>query len=400
MSKPNFARPHVAELLRRLAEPRRFIQVLAGARQVGKTTVARQAAERSGLPWRYASADEPTLRDAHWIAAQWDAARLLADEAGPAGALLVLDEVQKVAGWSDAVKAQWDADTHADRPLQVVLLGSAPLLVRRGLGDSLTGRFELIRLPHWSFAEMRAAFGCSADQYVLHGAYPGAAALVNQPDRWARYVRDAIVEPTIARDVLLLSRVDKPALLRQLFLLGCEYSGQVLSYTKMLGQLQDAGNTTTLAHYLDLLAGARLLAGIPKYAGGAVRRRGSSPKLQVLNTALMTALSGLSPADTRADPVTWGRLTESAVGAHLANAAASGACELFYWRARGREVDFVVRANRKLTAVEVKSGRPPAALPGMAAFTEAFRPARTLLVGPGGIDVAAFLETPVGDWAE
>ena len=396
MSEPTFARPYVAALLRRLAGPRRFIQVLAGARQVGKTTVARQAAERSGLPWRYASADEPTLRDAHWVAAQWDAARLLA--AGAGRALLVLDEVQKVAGWSDAVKAQWDADTHAGRPLKVILLGSAPLLVRHGPGDSLTGRFEPIRLPHWSFVEMREAFGCSADQYVLHGGYPGAAVLLDEPDRWARYVRDVIVEPTIARDVLLPSRVDKPALLRQLFHLGCEYSGQVLSFTKMLGQLQDAGNTTTLAHYLDLLAGAGMLAGIPKYAGGAVRRRGSIPKLQVLNTALMTALSGLTPAETRADPVLWGRLTESAVGAHLANAAASGVCELFYWRDRGREVDFVVRAGRKLTAVEVKIGRPPAALPGMAAFTKAFQPARTLLVGPGGIDVATFLETPVKDW--
>ena len=398
MSELTFTRPHVAELLRRLAEPRRFIQVLAGPRQVGKTTVARQAAERSGLPWRYASADEPTLRDAHWIAAQWDTARLLADAAGAGGALLVLDEVQKVAGWSDAVKAQWDADTHAGRPLKAALLGSAPLLVRRGLGDSLTGRFELIRLPHWSFAEMREAFGWSADRYLLHGAYPGAAALVDQPDRWARYVRDAIVEPTIARDVLLLSRVDKPALLRQLFHLGCEYSGQILSYTKMLGQLQDAGNTTTLAHYLDLLAGAGLIAGVPKYAGGAVRRRGSSPKLQVLNTALMTALSGQTPAEAQADPVFRGRQTESAVGAHLANAAAAGACELFYWRDRGREVDFVVRAGRKLVGIEVKSGRAPDALPGMAAFAEAFRPTRTLLVGPGGVDVATFLETPVGDW--
>lgn len=270
MSKPNFARPHVAELLRRLAEPRRFIQVLAGARQVGKTTVARQAAERSGLPWRYASADEPTLRDAHWIAAQWDATRLLADGVDPAGALLVLDEVQKVAGWSDAVKAQWDADTHADRPLQVVLVRRA---AERGahLGEAPVREADQLEPAGQAVAEAAADEQRGrAEQYVLHGAYPGAAALVNQPDRWARYVRDAIVEPTIARDVLLLSRVDKPALLRQLFLLGCEYSGQVLSYTKMLGQLQDAGNTTTLAHYLDLLAGAGMLAGIPKYAAGAV----------------------------------------------------------------------------------------------------------------------------------
>ena len=247
---------------------------------------------------------------------------------------------------------------------------------------------------------MRAAFGWSLDRYLFHGAYPGAAALAGEPDRWARYVRDALVEPTISRDVLLLSRVDKPALLRRLFELGCAYSGQILSYTKMLGQLQDAGNTTTLAHYLDLLAGAGMITGVPKYAGGAARRRGSSPKLQVFNTALMTALSGLTPAEARADREFRGRLIESAVGAHLVNAAAGGALEVFYWRDRGREVDFVVRAGRKLVALEVKSGRSPAALPGMAAFAAAFRPSRTLLVGGDGIALEEFLEKPVEHWVQ
>ena len=393
-----FSRRHVADLLRRLREPRRFIQVLSGARQVGKTTVARQVAERSGLPVRYASADEPTLRDAGWITAQWEAARLLVRGSGADGALLILDEVQKVTGWSDVVKGLWDADAYAGRPLKVVLLGSAPLLVRRGLGDSLAGRFEVLHLPHWSLAEMRAAFGWSTDQYLFYGAYPGAASLVDQPDRWARYIRDALIEPTIARDVLLLSRVDKPALLRRLFELGCAYSGQILSYTKMLGQLQDAGNTTTLAHYLDLLARAGMITGVPKYAGGAARRRGSSPKLQVFNTALITALSGLTPAEAQADREFQGRLTESAVGAHLVNASAGGACKVFYWRDRGREVDFVVRAGRKLTALEVKSGRAPAALPGLDAFAEAFRPHRTLVIGGDGIAVEEFLAQPVEHW--
>ena len=398
MSNPAFTRRHVTDLLGRLREPRRFIQVLSGARQVGKTTVARQVMERWGRPARYASADEPTLRDARWIQAHWEAARLLARDSGGADVLLVLDEVQKVTGWSDVVKSLWDADTHAGLPLKAVLLGSSPLLAQRGLGESLAGRFELLRLPHWSLAEMRAAFGWSLDRYLFHGAYPGAEALADQPERWARYVRDALVEPTISRDVLLLSRVDKPALLRRLFELGCAYSGQILSYTKMLGQLQDAGNTTTLAHYLDLLAGAGMLTGLPKYAGAAARRRGSSPKLQVFNTALMTALSGLTPAEARADREFWGRLTESAVGAHLVNAAADGAIEVFYWRDRGREVDFVVRAGRKLVALEVKSGRSPAALPGMAAFDAAFRPSRTLLVGGDGIAVENFLEKPVEHW--
>ena len=386
--------------MRRLREPRRFIQVLAGSRQVGKTTLVGQAAERSGLPTRHVSADEPTLRDTHWIQQQWEAARKLADDADAEGALLVLDEVQKVMGWSEAVKHLWDTDTRNGRRLRVVLLGAAPLLVERGLGESLAGRFEMLRLPHWSLAEMREAFDWSLEQYLFYGGYPGAAPLIRQPGRWMRYVRDSLIEPILSRDVLLLSRVDKPALLRRLLELGCAYSGQILSYTKMLGQLQDAGNTTTLAHYLDLLSGAGLVTGLQKYAGGGARRRASSPKLQVLNTALITAQAGITLAQARADRMFWGRLVESAVGAHLANAAAMDDCNLHYWRDRNREVDFVVSAGRTLVAIEVKSGRAPETLPGVAAFSEAFRPARKLLVGGDGIDLETFLSTPVGTWLE
>ena len=395
-----YSRPQTGELVQRLHEPRRFIQVVAGSRQVGKTTLAGQAARRSGLPTRHASADEPTLRNTQWLEQQWEAARSLADEADANGALLVLDEVQKVTGWSEAVKHLWDTDSRTGRRLKVVLLGSAPLLVERGLGESLAGRFEMLRLPHWSFAEMRDAFAWSLDQYLFYGGYPGAAPLIRQPARWTRYVRDALIEPILSRDVLLLSRVDKPALLRRLLELGCAYSGQILSYTKMLGQLQDAGNTTTLAHYLDLLAGAGLVTGLQKYAGGVARRRASSPKLQVLNTALITAQAGITLGQARADHAFWGRLVESAVGAHLANAAATGECEVHYWRERNREVDFVLRAGRSLVAIEVKSGRAPETLPGMAAFSEAFRPTRKLLVGGDGIDLETFLTAPIGKWLE
>lgn len=398
MSNQPYIRPQAADLSRRLSEPRRFLQVVAGARQVGKTTLVTQVAERSGLPHRFASADEPTLRGPEWIEQQWEAARLLAREAGNGGALLVLDEVQKVPRWSELVKRLWDEDTRAALPLKVVLLGSAPLLVQKGLTESLAGRFEILLLPHWSYPEMREAFGWSLDQYLFYGAYPGAAPLVGEPERWARYIRDSLIETTIARDVLLLSRVDKPALLRRLFELGCAYSGQILSYNKMLGQLQDAGNTTTLAHYLDLLAGAGMLVGLQKYPGGAARRRGSSPKLQVFNTALMTAQSGPTAEEARVDREFWGRLVESAVGAHLANAAAAGKCELFYWRDRNREVDFVVRSGRHVAAIEVKSGRPRHTQPGIAAFAEALRPARKLLVGGDGIPLEVFLSKPVDDW--
>ena len=396
--RTTFQRAHAAVLATRLAEPRRFLHVVAGPRQVGKTTLVQQVLAQLDRPSVFVSADEPALRDRAWLAAQWDRARLLAQTSGKQGAMLTLDEVQKIPDWSEAVKRLWDEDTRHRLPLRVVLLGSAPLLVQRGLSESLAGRFELLHLPHWSLTEMHAAFGFTLPQYLYFGGYPGAAPLVGDHARWRRYLLDALVETTIARDVMLLTRVDKPALLRRLFELGCRYSGQVLSYTKMLGQLHDAGNTTTLAHYLELLAGAGMLTGLSKYAGAAVRSRGSSPKLQVFNTALMTAQSGLTPQEARDDREYWGRLTESAVGAHLANAAASGDCELFYWREGNRDVDFVLRAGRRVVGIEVKSGRAPLAHSGLAAFTEAFKPKRTLLVGGDGIPVEEFLSRPVTDW--
>lgn len=394
----DFIRPQSTELLKRLREPRRFIQAVTGPRQVGKTTLVHQVAERSKIPCRFVSADEPTLQGAAWLSQQWEAARLLAREHPRTGALLIVDEVQKVSGWSESVKRLWDEDSRSRLSLKVVLLGSAPLLVARGLSENLAGRFEILHLPHWSFAEMHDAFGWSGDQYIFHGGYPGAAPLIEDHSRWSRYILDALIETTVSRDVLLLSRVDKPALLRRLFELSCRYSGQILSFTKMLGQLQDAGNTTTLAHYLDLLAGAGMVAGLQKYAKDGARTRGSSPKLQVFNAALMTAASGMTPAEARKDTAFWGRLVESAVGAHLINSAAAGECELFYWREGNAEVDFVVRSGRSLTAIEVKSGRPRETLPGMAAFTAAFQPKRVLLVGGDGIAVEEFLRRPVGKW--
>jgi predicted AAA+ superfamily ATPase len=397
-SLPSFVREFAGSLESRLLEPRRYLQVIAGARQVGKTTLVRQVLAGVSRPHHFVSADEPALRDAVWLRTQWDAARLIARDSGDSGAVLALDEIQKITGWSETVKRLWDEDTASALPLHVVLLGSAPLLVQGGLTESLAGRFEQLRLPHWTFGEMRTAFGFSLEQFLYFGGYPGAAPLAADAERWRRYVLDSLIETTISRDVLLMTRVDKPALLRRLFELGCRYSGQILSYNKMIGQLQDAGNTTTLAHYLDLLSGAGMLTGLPKFAGETVRQRGSSPKLQVLNTSLMTAQSGLLPEDAKNDTEFWGRLTESAVGAHLANAAAMGTCELFYWRDRNREVDFVVRSGRRLLAIEVKSARARSALPGLAAFADAFSPQHTLLVGADGIPVEDFLAHPVEHW--
>jgi predicted AAA+ superfamily ATPase len=394
-SATTFQRPYAAELARRLAESRRFIQAVTGPRQVGKTTLVQQVVEAGGLPFRFVSADEPTLRGEDWLAEQWEAARLTF---GKAAGILVVDEIQKVANWSESVKRLWDEDTRKRRPLKVVLLGSAPLLIQRGLTESLAGRFEVLHMPHWSLEEMREAFGFSLEQYLYFGGYPGVASLVKEPARWRRFILDSLVETAISRDVLLLTRVDKPALLRRLFELGCEYSGQVLSYTKMLGQLQDAGNTVTLAHYLDLLASAGMVMGLQKFSGEAVRRRASSPKLQVMNSALMTATSGLSPSEAREDREYFGHLVESAVGAHLVNAQARGVCQVAYWREGNREVDFVVRAGNRLVAIEVKSGSKTGSLSGMSAFAEAFKPTRKLLVGADGISLEDFLSQPVEYW--
>lgn len=391
-----FQRSQATTLAGRLAEPRRFLQVVAGPRQVGKSTLVQQVTDQLDIPVRFVSADEPTLRGTEWISQQWEAARL--DVTGKTGAVLVLDEIQKIPAWSETVKNLWDEDTRKRRALKVVLLGSAPLLIAQGLTESLAGRFETLRLPHWSFSEMRAAFGFTFEDFLYFGGYPGAAPLRRDPVRWARYIADSLIETSISRDVLLLTRVDKPALLRRLFELACRYSGQVLSYTKMLGQLQDAGNSTTLAHYLDLLAGAGMVCGLSKYAGDVARSRASSPKLQVYNTALMSVTAGLSPAEARADREFRGRLVESAVGAHLVNAAAAGECEIYYWRDRGQEVDFIVRARNRLVAIEVKSGRAPQAHAGSAAFSATFKVRRSLLVGGDGVAVEDFLAKPVAHW--
>lgn len=391
-----YTRPAFHTALARLGEPRRFIQVLAGPRQTGKTILAHQLMQAAGLAAHYASADDPSLRDRIWIEAQWDHARRLARE-GPPGALLVLDEVQKIGGWSEVVKRLWDEDSASGSQLRVLLLGSAPLLVQRGLTESLAGRFELIRVSHWSFEEMREAFGFGIDEHVYFGGYPGAAALIADRERWAAYLLDSLVETTLSRDVLLLTRVDKPALLRQLFRLGCDYSGQILSYQKMLGQLQDAGSTVTLAHYLELLAGAGMVAGLQKHSGSRARRRGSSPKLVALNTGLIAAQLGRGLEGARGDGALWGRLVESAVGAHLVNASAGTGIEVSWWRERGREVDYVLRRGESLTAIEVKGGRQRGSRSGLEAFGREHG-GRKLLVGGDGVPLEELLLSPPDRW--
>jgi hypothetical protein len=384
-------------LIARIKEPRQFIQVLLGPRQVGKTTLALQASNEIGKPFHYASADVATLQSISWLEQQWMLARQKVDPVR--GCVLIVDEIQKIPDWSQMVKYLWDQDTREQTNLSVVVLGSSPWLVQKGLSESLSGRFEVIPIPHWSFTEMRDSFGWSLDEYIFFGGYPGAASLADRdnPLRWKNYVNESLIETCISRDVLLMVQVNKPALLRRLFQLGCHYSGQVLSYSKMLGELQDTGNTTTLAHYLDLLSGAGLICGLQKFSKGSVRQKASSPKLTVFNTALMSAQATLTYHETRNDPAIWGRWVESCVGAYILNQIRGTSIQAFYWREGDLEVDYVLQKGSSVVAIEVKS-QIASKYSGIDEFARRFSPARKLLVGPQGIPIADFISAPITQW--
>ncbi len=386
-----FQRIHFQSLTKRLDEPRAVMQVLVGPRQVGKTTLVEQLLSASDVPNYSISADGVPNTNAVWLEQQWEIGRQRFQQSGATAFILAIDEIQKISNWSETVKAQWDADTRKGINLKVILLGSSRLLLQQGLTESLAGRFELTYLGHWSLSEMQTAFDWTPHQFAWFGGYPGTARLVDDEDRWKKYVSDALIEPSISRDILSLSRVDKPALLRRLFEFGCLYSGQLLSYNKMLGQLLDAGNTTTLAHYLDLLDSAGLLCGLEKYAGDRLRQRLSSPKFQVHNTALIAAVHPASFAEIQHQPVQWGRIVESAVGAHLVNYARQEGFKLYYWREGNDEVDFVLEHRGRTVAIEVKSGAKYGNLNGMNAFKKQFEPDKLLLVGATGLDWQTFL---------
>ena len=371
----------------RLAAGPDLLQIIVGPRQVGKTTIARAVAGRFDGTVHYHAADLPLPPGPEWIESHWQRARRDAEERG---CLLILDEVQKVAGWSELVKALWDEDRAAGRRLKVLLLGSSALLLHRGSAESLAGRFFLHRCLHWSLDECRRAFGFDLDQFLYFGGYPGAASLVDDEEAWRAYVTDSLVETVVARDQLGMQQVAKPTLLRHLFALAARFPAQLLSYNKMLGQLTGAGNTTTLAHYLRLLESGFLVSGLERYSAGQARSRGSSPKLILWNNALVSALNQKTFDQARADLAWWGRVVENAVGAHLVNHLQTVSHEVSYWRHRNDEVDFVVRVGARVTGVEVKSGRADR-LPGLAAFHRRFPGAEVLVIGRGGVSLDQFL---------
>jgi predicted AAA+ superfamily ATPase len=378
-------------LKNRLDEPRRFIQVVTGPRQIGKTTLVHQILDEIEIPYHFSSADDTFSDNVTWIEQQWEVARLKLKQAEADSFLLVIDEIQKIKQWSRGVKNQWDKDSRNRVNIKVILLGSSRLLLEAGLTESLTGRFERIFMSHWSFTEMQNAFGLTLDEFIWFGGYPGAISLKAEEQRWKDYIRNAIIETTISKDILQLARIYKPALLRRLFEFSCNYSSKIFSYTKMLGQLVDAGNTTTLASYLLLLDSANLVTGLENYSGSLVRTKSSSPKLHVQNTAFIAALKKESLAEILLKRDDWGQHVESAIGAHLLNNIAGTGIKLYYWRQRNDEVDFVLEYGSKIIGIEVKSAASNFHK-GTAIFKGKYHPYKVLLVGEGGIELKDFLQ--------
>ncbi|MBQ8722622.1 MAG: ATP-binding protein [Paludibacteraceae bacterium] len=385
-------RSYFQTIKNRLNEPRSFIQVLYGPRQVGKTTLIKQVLDEISAPFLFATADDIIGADGVWLRTTWNEARLKIKTAKYTDFVLVIDEIQKIENWSEIVKKEWDSDTFNDIPIKLVILGSSSLLIQKGLTESLAGRFEAIAITHWSFTEMNEAFDFDIDDYIWFGGYPGSAKLIKDEERWKQYIRTSLIETSISRDILMLSQIEKPALLRRLFNIGCSYSAQILSLTKVQGELMEKGNITTLSNYLSLLKSAGLLCGLEKFSGDIIRTRSSKPKFQVFNNALISSQSELTKDMAKNDHKLWGRLVESAIGMHLLNKTYTENFNLYYWNENSNEVDFVIEKGDKIIGIEVKSGKD-STNNGMAIFESKFHPTALYTVGTNGIPIEDFLRS-------
>jgi predicted AAA+ superfamily ATPase len=393
-----YHRPLQDTLMARLREPRKFIQVIAGPRQVGKTTVAIEIEEQLSGIVAYHSADDTVNYGSAWVDQIWESLRIRMTLGQMAEAVLIIDEIQKVRDWSIMVKKNWDRDTREKRGIKLLLLGSSRLLLMDGLSESLFGRYELSYAGHWTLKEMQGAFGFSSEQYQWFGGYPGAASLINDELRFKEYIRNAIIEPTLTRDILMTAKIDKPALLRQLFEVGTAYSAQIMSYNRMLGQLQDAGNTTTLARYLKLLEQAGLLSGLNKYSGREIETKGTIPKFQIHNTALLSALKTIRFEEALSDRANWGSIFESSVGTYLVDQVSRYAnSALYYWRENNAEADYVVTYGKQILGIEVKSGDESISEKNATKFRAKFPKARLILVGRYGIPYDIFMNMELPD---
>lgn len=374
-----------------MAEPRRRMQIVMGPRQVGKSTLVGQFTEGISVPFDFFAADGVNRFDSSWIPNKWQQVRMRMDIHSEQEHILIIDEVQKIRGWSEQVKKEWDEDSRSHRNLKVILLGSSRLLLQKGLEESLEGRFETIKMGYWDWQEMHEAFGFSMDEYVYFGGFPGLAPDIQDEDRWRNLMEDSIISPILTRDILEVEEIRNPALLRQVFELACIESAKELSLTKMQGTM-NSGTVPTIKNYLDILNKSMIVQPLQNYSPSRVKEKHSVPKMQVFNNAFRNRFGTFSFDEARVDPAEWGRLVESAVGAHLANRAMTDDYELFYWRnERRQECDYVLRKGQTLVAIEVKSGSVDKTI-GFEKFKEQFADKVTaaFIVGPHALPLDDF----------
>ena len=386
-----YQRRHLNILKSRMAEPRRRMQIVMGPRQVGKSTLVGQFTEGISVPFDFFAADGVNRFDSSWIPNKWQQARMRMDIHSEQEHILIIDEVQKIRGWSEQVKKEWDEDSRSHRNLKVILLGSSRLLLQKGLEESLEGRFETIKMGYWDWQEMHEAFGFSMDEYVYFGGFPGLAPDIQDEDRWRNLMEDSIISPILTRDILEIEEIRIPALLRQVFELACIESAKELSLTKMQGMM-NSGTVPTIKNYLDILNKSMTVQPLQNYSASRIKEKLSVPKMQVFNNAFRNRFGSFSFDEARVDPAEWGRQIESAVGAHLANRSMMDDYELFYWRnERRQECDYVLRKGQALVAIEVKSGSVDKTV-GFEKFKEQFADKVTaaFIVGPHALPLEDF----------
>jgi predicted AAA+ superfamily ATPase len=361
-------RSFVTLLEGRLAEPRPLIQVILGPRQVGKTTGVGMI---SGFKGRihYVSADEALIHHPEWILEQWQISLQLHRDP-----ILIIDEIQKVINWSETIKGLWDAARRKKTKIKLVLLGSSSLSLNTGLDESLAGRFELISATHWNFEESRIGLGYHLEDYLVFGGYPEAAQFKDNFDRWQSYLKSSIIESVIGKDILRQRTVRKPALFRQAFEILASYPAQEISYTKLLGQLQEKGNVELVKHYIELFEMAFLFKSLQKYSGSSIAQKSSSPKILPMCPSLYSFQLG--PQDIL-NPEIKGRIFEAAVGVELLKLPGT----LFYWRDGKFEVDFIYVRGSQVLAIEVKSGRKKMTS-GMSEFVKRNPKAKPIFINP------------------
>ena len=393
-----YKRQHLAILHKRMAEPRKRIQIVMGPRQVGKSTMVGQFASKLKVPYDIFAADAVNRYDSSWIPNRWQEERIKMNLRQEKERILVIDEIQKIENWSEQVKKEWDSDTREGRNLKVILLGSSRVLLQKGLEDSLAGRFETIKMGYWDWTEMREAFGFSLDQYVYFGGFPGLADTINDENRWQNLVEGSIISPILARDIIEIEEIRNSALLRQVFELACIESAKELSLTKMQSTL-NKGTVPTIKTYLNILDQTMTVKPLQKYAPSAIREKNSIPKMQVYNSGFRNRYAQFTFEQARTNPAEWGRLVESSVGAHLANHSILDGFDLLYWRnERKQECDYVLKKGQKLVAIEVKSSRADNTS-GFEEFKKLYsdKIGTALIVGPEGLPLEDFFGLKIND---